>query len=180
MLVLLKDGKLPLDQLAIACRTHSLGFLSPTPLSLIEGVFWRSVCSATAAIAAEVNVFTHNPQADVAEEALVALTPSGCEQWCALIWRNVHAHVNGSHACGGAEGVAPSASVCRVSTHTADAFGVAKELLGAMVACVDFDDDANRKAAVKMCVELVQETCSLACAPRLNFQSVLYRASVPV
>ena len=121
----------------------------------MEAVFWRSVCSATAAIAADVNVFTDNPEAEVAEDALVALTPSGCEQWCAQIWRNVCAH--GSQVCNTAPRTA--------DTGAAGDFGVAKQLLAAMVACVDFDDDANRKAAVKMCLQLVQETCSLECAP---------------
>lgn len=166
--MLLKDGHLPVHQLAIACRTHSLGFLSPTTLSPFGALFWRSVCSATASIAENVNVFDRD-ESEVAEEALIALTPAGCDQWCELIWQHVQVHTHCSDACSGAAGAGAgeagtSCSGVGERVQVSATFGVAKHLLAAMVACVDFDDDANRKAAMKICVQLVQKTCSLACA----------------
>jgi hypothetical protein len=167
--VLLKRGYLPVHELAIACRTHSLGFLSQTPLSPLEATFWRAVCCTTASMAADVNIFSENDAADVAEEALDALTPDGCEHWGSLLWRQVRTDMHGMNTChsssaGSSRGSAGTLTRARDSESDLGTFEGAKEVLTAMVVCVDFCDDANRNAAMDACAALVQETCYIAYA----------------
>jgi hypothetical protein len=151
MSVLLKGGHLPVEQVAIACRTHCLGFISEQRLSHLEAAFWHSVCRATASIAADTGVFSAQEDAEVAEDALIALTPEGCEQWSSLVFRHMRVCTHEEHAEECTEG--------RPGTWEA-----VREILAAMVACVDFDDDANRNGAMMICEQLVQEICLLACA----------------
>lgn len=110
-------------------------------------------------------------EAEVAEEALVALTPEGCEQWRALIWRHVRAYMHGAHGIDA--GKSRSSAGRRVAEGVSDRYTPAREVLVAMVECVNFHDDGNRNAAIQICEHLVQETCSIACAS-LSLHIVLH------